>query len=166
MRIYEDISIPESYGRGFVEQDERACRAAELKKQPSEHKPLLLPEGRKRGSDAFSGNFKTGTVFPISVHILLFFVLLGDPQASRSFACRVGAPRGVLFSMLLVLPRGIFHFFGFASRMPWFKIIHSVRARVHGSLNILHLKGCFLLATWQSFRTSSNFGIFSEHCCR
>ena len=91
-------------------------------------------------------------------HFLLFFVLLGDPQASRSFACRVGAPRGVLFSMLLVLPRGIFHFFGFASRMPWFKIIHSVRARVHGSLNILHLKGCFLLATWQSFRTSSYFG--------
>ena len=99
-------------------------------------------------------------------HFLLFFVLLGDPQASRSFACRVGAPRGVLFSMLLVLPRGIFHFFGFASRMPWFKIIHSVRARVHGSLNILHLKGCFLLAAWQSFRTSSYFGIFSEHCCR
>ena len=46
MRIYEDISIPESYGRGFVEQDERACRAAELQKQPSEHKPLLLPEGQ------------------------------------------------------------------------------------------------------------------------
>ena len=44
--MYEDISIPESYGRGFVEQDERACRAAELKKQPSEQKPLLLPEGQ------------------------------------------------------------------------------------------------------------------------
>ena len=43
--------------------------------------------------------------------LLLFFVLLGDPQASRSCACRVRAPRGVLFSMLLVLPRGIFHFF-------------------------------------------------------